>query len=233
MQHLSLESLAELVDHEQADAEQARHLEQCAACRAELEALRAQGAALAALPPLEAPLGAWAALEERLADEGLITYHAPAAETPRPWWTRAPLRAAAAFVLFAAGGMSGAALVQARSGASPAGTATTAPGGESRVEWAATGDSRTADEAAARLRSAESAYLAALARYQEVTGSSRSADPIARLAALEGIVLTTRAALDEAPADPVINGYHLAALGQRDAILRQIARDGEVDEIWF
>jgi hypothetical protein len=45
---------------------------------------------------------------------------------------------------------------------------------------------------------------------------------VSRLAALEGIVLTTRAALDDAPADPVINGYHLTALEQRDAILRQI-----------
>ena len=57
-------------------------------------------------------------------------------------------------------------------------------------------------------------------------------DPLNQLAALEGIVLTTRAALEEAPADPVINGYHLSALGQRDAILRQI--DARADEEpWF
>ena len=45
---------------------------------------------------------------------------------------------------------------------------------------------------------------------------------MSRLAALEGIVLTTRAALNEAPADPVINGYHLTALEQRDALLREL-----------
>ena len=62
-------------------------------------------------------------------------------------------------------------------------------------------------------------------------------DPVNRLAALEGIVLTTRAALNEAPADPVINGYHLTALEQRDAILRQIqaqpAPDEDNEQEWY
>jgi hypothetical protein len=35
-------------------------------------------------------------------------------------------------------------------------------------------------------------------------------------------VITTRAALGQAPTDPVINGYHLTALAQRDAMLKQI-----------
>jgi hypothetical protein len=52
-----------------------------------------------------------------------------------------------------------------------------------------------------------------------------------RLAALEGIMLTAQAALREAPADPVINGYLLTAMGQRDAMLRQISRPSEQD--WF
>ena len=53
---------------------------------------------------------------------------------------------------------------------------------------------------------------------------------MSRLAALEGIVLMTGAALSEAPADPVINGYHLTALEQRDALLRQIDRRNEATE---
>jgi hypothetical protein len=82
---------------------------------------------------------------------------------------------------------------------------------------------RTADEALAWMREAETHYLEALARFAELTGGIAGDDPVARLAALEGIVLTTGAALDQAPADPVINGYHMTALAQREATLRQIA----------
>ena len=34
-------------------------------------------------------------------------------------------------------------------------------------------------------------------------------------------MLTTRAALGQSPADPVINGYHLTALAQRNATIKQ------------
>jgi hypothetical protein len=65
-------------------------------------------------------------------------------------------------------------------------------------------------------------YLAALTRY--ATRLERGAgDPIARLAALQSIVMTTQAALNQSPTDPVINGYHLTALAQRDATLKQVA----------
>jgi hypothetical protein len=47
-------------------------------------------------------------------------------------------------------------------------------------------------------------------------------DPYARLAALEGILSITRTALGQAPADPVLNGYHATAAAQREAILRSI-----------
>ena len=46
----------------------------------------------------------------------------------------------------------------------------------------------------------------------------------ARLAALDGMVSVSRAALYEAPADPVINQYYLATLGAREATMRQIGR---------
>lgn len=44
----------------------------------------------------------------------------------------------------------------------------------------------------------------------------------ARLAALDAAGSVMREALREAPADPVINGYYLTTLGQREATLRQI-----------
>lgn len=78
------------------------------------------------------------------------------------------------------------------------------------------------DDASLRaLRDAENKYFSALSRYSQKAGTETN-DPTARLAALEGIVLTTGAALAQAPTDPVINGYHLTALAQRDAMLKQV-----------
>jgi hypothetical protein len=82
---------------------------------------------------------------------------------------------------------------------------------------------RTVDDAAALLRETEEMYLAALTRYAELASSAEPGDPIARLAALQSIVMTTQAALNQSPTDPVINGYHLTALAQRDATLKQVA----------
>jgi hypothetical protein len=92
-----------------------------------------------------------------------------------------------------------------------------------RSDGARTGTSNVSDSDAAlrSLRDAEDKYFSALSRYSEKAGTEAS-DPNARLAALEGIVLTTKAALAQAPTDPVINGYHLTALAQRDAMLKQV-----------
>jgi hypothetical protein len=81
----------------------------------------------------------------------------------------------------------------------------------------------TMDEAAALLRQTEQLYLTALTRYAELTTQSEVNDPVARLAALQSIVMTTQAALSQTPSDPVINGAHLTAVAQRDAALRQVA----------
>ncbi|MBA2244856.1 MAG: hypothetical protein H0W11_07855 [Gemmatimonadetes bacterium] len=214
MQHLSCETLARLVEEAPGHLE-AVHLEGCATCQCELEALRAQTHALADLPDLQPPAEQWRFLEARLRGEGLIRRE-PAA---RPWWNRTPLRVAASIALFLLGGVTGAAL-------------TRGDGGETQNPALLTGrEVHSAEDAARLLREREIAYLAALERYAELTGDSRPADPVAQLAALEGIMLTTRAALEAAPADPVINGYHLMALGQREAVLRQIART-TVDP-WF
>lgn len=83
------------------------------------------------------------------------------------------------------------------------------------------------DDAAEFLRTAEALYVEALTRYAEMASQSESGDPVARLAALTSIIMTTQAALNETPTDPVINGYHLTALAQRDATLRQVALASE------
>jgi hypothetical protein len=199
MQHLNGEELARLVD-EEPTGEEAGHLESCALCRGELESIRDTTLALGELPDVEGTASGWELLEAKLAEEGLLRSHRSSALSFLP-------RIAAALLLFAAGGVTGA----------------LARGGESAGVAAEAPPATTAVEASAQLRAAELRYRMALSRYAELSGADATTDPVNRLAALEGIVLTTRAALKDSPADPVINGYHLAALGQRDALLRQIS----------
>jgi hypothetical protein len=80
------------------------------------------------------------------------------------------------------------------------------------------------------LAEAEAQYQAALQRYAGLADEA-GADPVSRLAALDRLVEVTRAALERAPADPVINGYHVAALRERDEVRRRIAQASE--ENWF
>jgi hypothetical protein len=207
MQHLNDEELARLVDEDPTDEEVA-HLELCATCASEVMAMRQQTQALASLPDLEPPPRLAARLHAGMAVEGLLLSNRSRRQ--------AMLRVAASLALFAAGGLAGF-----------VGRGATDVAPLARIDRSPPG---SVAEAAQRLQQAESAYTAALAAYSEVGGSVPAPDPVNRLAALEGIVLTTRAALNEAPADPVINGYHLTALEQRDAILRQIESDPAQDE---
>jgi hypothetical protein len=87
------------------------------------------------------------------------------------------------------------------------------------------------DEAAQLLREMETRYLEALTAYAELALDAEAGDLVARLATLQSIILTTQAALNETPTDPVINGYHLTALAQRDATLRQVAAASS--ERWY
>jgi len=203
MSHLTLETMARLLDEPPAAAE-IRHLESCADCRAELEAMREDREALTGLPDLlPPPPAAWAALERRLLEDGLIRTEAPVRRN-------APgLRIAVGLALFVLGGASGFAVRNHL------------PAPSDAVPIAAT--SRDPDDASRALREAEAIYLAALQRYADLSTTYGADDPVARLSALEDIVFSTREALTAAPADPVINGYHLSALAQRDATMRQIA----------
>lgn len=247
MSHLNLETLARLID-ETPDPTETSHLDNCQRCRDELEAMRADANALQTLEDVEPPVVHWLRLEERLEREGLIR---------RTWrWQPTMLRAAAAIVIFILGGISASLLtrsgpreyltqnatpnagtvVEAMPLANPAATLTenqmeTSPRVNApAVAVAPLAPARTPDEAVTRLRAAENDYLAALTRYQELAGRAVEGDPVARLAALESIVATTRAALGRAPADPVINGYHLTAVAQRDALLRQVSASGQT---WY
>lgn len=215
MQHLNGEDLARLVD-EPAAAGEAAHLASCAECSAELDALREQVLTLAALEELEPPRRLEQAVQAALEGEGLRL-----ARTDR---CRRAVRVAASVALFAAGGLAGFLGRGVAPAPAPAPAAMAPPPAD-------------VAEAVTRLQTAEAAYATALGDYARLTGGLPSSDPVNRLAALEGIVLTTRAALNDAPADPVINGYHLTALEQRDAILRQIgwaeASSDAANQEWY
>jgi hypothetical protein len=245
MSHLTLETLARLID-DAPDPTETGHLDICAQCREELEAMRADVSALHAMPDPEPSSAQWIRLEARLEREGLLR---------RNWrWQPALLRLAAAIVVFALGGISAAVLLrspnteyltsnerpaapvtQPAAQINPATTlaenpiSTPAPAVTAAAP-ATRQPARTAQEAASQLRTAESEYLAALTQFTQLSGRMDEGDPLARLAALESIVATTRAALGRAPADPVINGYHLTAVAQRDALLRQVSASGQT---WY
>jgi hypothetical protein len=255
MSHLSLETIARLVEDEP-NAAEAAHLSSCVECRTQLDAMTQDVQGLGTLPDMAAAPDQWDALERRLTAEGLI--RVPARRFGR---TAMMMQAAAALLLFAGGALAGRMTAQettpvtaaaphenpARDAAPP--PAARPPAGSlasdtdaetetppsavpqqpaplrSNVTLAASGMDlpATRQDAAQYLRAAESMYLEALTRYAELAAQAESGDPVARLAALQSIILTTQAALNETPTDPVINGYHLTALAQRDATLRQVA----------
>jgi hypothetical protein len=216
MSHLKLEDLARLVD-EAPNAHDQAHLDRCEECRGELDALSRQTLALGALPDLTPAPDAWPELRARLRSEGLLRR--------RPGLSPSLARVAAATFLFLAGGAMG---YTARDLAAPPG-----PAGADPVQMAAGADpgapaqppagaTLTGQDASREVETASELFMDALDRYMASSVPSPG-DPVARLAALDNIVLTTAEALHEAPTDPIINGYHLSALAQRDAVLRQLA----------
>lgn len=217
MEHLSLETLARLVD-ETPRPEEAEHLAACRTCASEMEAFRAQTQALAGLPEIRPPLGDWEVLEARLRSEGLVQdpgllARLTLAHTPN--W----MRAAAAAALFLGGSLVGTQVTSRPGG--DGGTA--ALGGDASLFAA----SDNVEDAAARVRVAEEQYIVALTRYRQLLedegGDAASGDPRSRFAALEYLVAASQAAVRQAPADPFLNGLLASTLAERDATLRRIS----------
>lgn len=88
-----------------------------------------------------------------------------------------------------------------------------------------------ADRAARELMQAQAAYLAALQRLAAIADPASGNTPETRLAALDRLVQLTAEALDRVPGDPVINGYHLAAVAERAAVRREMEKDASTE--WF
>lgn len=267
--HLTLEALARLVDEPSAP-EEAAHLRDCLVCRRALAGLREQTDALASLGGVPSP-GAWEELRARLEEEGLVR-----AAPPRSRFGvhRPQARAAAAVLLFLAGGAAGALLWAGRApapvasgapeqrpgparsgmleppelvyyeevaptaggnGARLVSTADDGPGPGTRVyspnPATAHRSAREADRAARELLEAQAAFIGALQRLADAADPRSGNDPLTRLAALEQLVALTASALERAPGDPVVNGYHLAAAAERDALRREIEKDARTE--WF
>ncbi len=166
-----------------------------------------------------APLNAWETIARRAREEGLIREN-----RPERWSAGAPWMRAAAAVLILVGGIAiGRSTIgwPGEPGVSPAATnaarvATATPASFNNPEeaWA------TLDRASADYQSA-SAFLAATnSRAGAVMDSA--AIYRARLAALEQLMTASETARENAPRDPVINQYYLAALGAREATAQQL-----------
>lgn len=228
MQHLHTERLAALGD-DLPSAEEAAHLAACDACAQEVSAYQTLVAmAHADHEPFGLPLTRWESISAELAQTTpVVEERAPAARSMR--WM---LQIAAGLLLVAGGAMAG--RMSSGSAALPDATsdvATTADAATSDEQTVAqvsrdSGAFTSADEARAAQQRSELLYQQATAYLARIdTTGAGDPNPVAyrsRLAALDRVLSTTRDALREAPHDPVINGYYLTTLGQREATLRQL-----------
>ena len=221
MSHLSPERLAALVD-ETPTASELAHLAGCAECARERAAYRnLVELAVNNSASIASPLTSWEALRPALAHDGIIDggKRAPVVKDRfgRPW-----LQAAAAVLLMAGGVVGG----RLSAGASPLprGAATKAQIASANADtlphFRSVDDARNAQTQAQVLFQNATAFIA-----QQDTTTTPAESPAAmrtRLAALDRTRRVLGEALNEAPYDPVINGYYLTTIGQREATIRQM-----------
>jgi hypothetical protein len=219
MLHLSTERLAALADETATPAELA-HLAGCADCTRERAAHRAvHELAGGSARSIGTPLTTWESLRPALVADGVIDSGRGFATRARPrsGW----LQAAAAAVLVAGGTVAG------RLSAGMSFPTAAAPSNTGRVALAdSTPRFRTLDEARAAQTQSQMLYQNATAYLaQHDTAGHVIETPAAlrtRLAAFDRTQQVLNQALTEAPYDPVINGYYLTTVGQREATLRMI-----------
>lgn len=232
MLHLDPERLAALADDEPT-ADEAAHLAACPMCSEERAAHRAV-LALASehAAVLSPPLTDWDSLGARLKAEGVVHDGGRAGagglaggfagwRRPRPW-----LQIAAGVVLAVGGGVIG----RATAASSPlAGTANGSSAGGASLASRTSDTSRalaTVDDALSLMRRAEGDYrlAAAFIAAHDTTGRGETAVDLyrARLAALDRVNDAALAAVNEAPADPVVNQYLMSARTARAVTVQQL-----------
>ena len=221
MSHLNPERLAALSDDTPTPTESA-HITTCDACSAELVAQRKLARMAAAAGPLtDGPLSNFDALVPRLKAEGLIARADRGALAIR--WT---MRAAASLALVAGGVLAGRLSVAVKGGA--LGQGADASGGTLLAALAQPVSSfQTPDDAVKALSMSQqtyqsaAAYLAAQDTTSHFIGLNENTYRT-RLTALDDILAATRAALYQAPQDPVLNQYYQGTLSVRQATLVQL-----------
>jgi len=149
-----------------------------------------------------------------------------------PWWSRSSLRAAAAVALMAGGAVlgrasSGAPLSSPDRLASVAGVMAESLGlGDVSLRpatYGATGEFASVNQATNLLNRAQRDYERASLWLAANDSTPHDSDVYrARLAALDQMMAASRAALSDAPQDPVLNQYYLAAFSAREATLQQL-----------
>ena len=230
MSHLPTERLAALADEAPA-AEELAHLASCAACARERDAYRALlTAAQLEQTRIGVPLTSWDALQPALVADGVID------DGNTPWiataqrrsasetrWSRRLLQVAAAVLLVAGGAIAGRVSVTGSVNDVRVASANV-PDVEKAADTLITFDNvQQAREARRRYEAMYQSAAAYVAKHDTAAYESDSPAAIrTRLAALDRVDQAMREALDQAPADPVINGYYLTTLGEREATLRQL-----------
>lgn len=221
MSHLTVDRLGALADEEPTAAE-AAHLSSCIACARELAAHRA----VFAMATMErnytgAPLTTWESLAPRLREEGLMGRGVRQFRLPshRQW-----LEAAAAVLLVGGGAILG----RYSAGATPLPAPVAIEESATPVMPASASAQAVTStaEALATLTRAQQDFQKALAFLNAQDTSGVQVDKSSmyrnRLAALDAVASTTREAVNQAPYDPVINGYYLTTMQAREATLRQL-----------
>jgi hypothetical protein len=221
MSHLSPERLAALVD-EPPTAGELAHLAGCAECARERAAYRnLVELAVTGSATIAAPLTTWDALRPALAHDGIIDDGRHVSVNHRRG--RRPWLQVAAALLLTAGGMIGGRMSV---GAAP--LPFNEPGAAARTASVNTDSThfQTVEDARAAQTTAQLLYQNAtmfIAQHDTVTVPAESPAAMrTRLAALDRTQKVLGEALNEAPYDPVINGYYLTTVGQREATLRQL-----------
>jgi hypothetical protein len=226
MQHLPIERLAELADGEPTAAEH-DHLAECAMCSAERIAYhRVVAMAADERRRIAPPISTWGALSAELREQGLITTReqmtARKAFVARA--TRIAWQSAAGIGILVTGLVTGrvsagmplrSALAMAETDAVPLTQVALSPD-----------DFASTASALQTLQRAQQDYeRAALYLANHDTSMTENATEGYRttLAALDEMAETSRRALSEAPADPIINQVYFTTLGARNMTLGKLA----------
>jgi hypothetical protein len=230
MSHLSIDRLAAIAD-ETPTPDEATHLAGCWDCRAEVAAYR-RLARMSAMAPVHAePLTAWSQLAPQLRAEGIIVDTQRTAPPTLAAGQAVPLmksdrkpslnvwamRIAAGLALLVGGGIAGRATAPDASVFTP----TFELAAEPVAQYRSPDEAIRALNVAQQQYQSAAAFLASRDTLSRFVGMNQDSYE-ARLAALDEIAATTRAALYRAPQDPLLNQYYLTTLGAREATLREI-----------